>query len=274
MPPPITVNPALGSLTRRYMLEAFSVTVDVFDNDSDSATEPEQQYQVQLWSNIPHEDSTTNDWHSTSLRFIESQPVQSGRLLKYAVDLRITSHGLFEFTVRYRKLSTSWRWASQQSKNGRLSVSPPTSAQWTQSAIVVQIVENFYIGNFIAATSAVKLGFKAVLNMAEELSSDDPTLEAYLKLSCVDGSTHPIPTAHIKEAVDWIDKQLQQNRKTIVHCRAGIGRSGSIVVAYLFSQDSKLSYEEAKKKAKSLKSDIYPHVGLKESLEALYPRFG
>jgi len=109
---------------------------------------------------------------------------------------------------------------------------------------------------------------------AEELSSNDTKLEAYLKLPCADGSIHEIQREYIKTGVEWIEEQLKHQRKTLVHCRAGIGRSGSMVVAYIYATNPTLSYEEAKTNAKKLKPDIYPHNGLKESLEALWPRSG
>jgi len=148
MPPPsptLMVSPALGSLTSRYMLEGFSVVVEVLEvnssnsnsnsNDVDGSSSSSSlspatpsassTLEVQLWSNIPHEDNAAKDWHAVGLRLVEVRELDqssrvssfnntAGRLLKYEVDLRITSHGSFEYTIRYRrKPSISWRWASK-----------------------------------------------------------------------------------------------------------------------------------------------------------------
>jgi protein-tyrosine phosphatase len=42
----------------------------------------------------------------------------------------------------------------------------------------------------------------------------------------------PIPARQLAEAIEWIDRHLA-NRRVLVFCNAGVGRSTSTVVAYL-----------------------------------------
>lgn len=83
---------------------------------------------------------------------------------------------------------------------------------------------------------------------------------AYKKLGALDGAQHPIPDAFLLEAVNWIDKQVKTGkRKVLVNCRAGIGRSGSVSVAYCFYKNPRWSYQQTLDYIWSKKSDIYPH---------------
>ena len=75
------------------------------------------------------------------------------------------------------------------------------------------------------------------------------------------------------EAIAWIERQLQQGKKKVlVNCRAGIGRSGSIVLAYCFYKHPQWSYRQALDYIWSQKADIYPHKHLQNSLERLFTR--
>ncbi|HEY9614599.1 dual specificity protein phosphatase, partial [Allocoleopsis sp.] len=114
-----------------------------------------------------------------------------------------------------------------------------------------------------------------ILNMAEELTLSFPPSSniVYKKLATSDGARHPISDTVLLEAVNWIDEQVKQGKKKVlVHCRAGIGRSGSVGLAYCFYKNSAWSYQQALQYIWSKKADIYPHHNLQESLERLFPR--
>ena len=42
----------------------------------------------------------------------------------------------------------------------------------------------------------------------------------------VSGDTH-------REAIAWVDERIDQGKKVLVHCRFGVGRTGTFVTAYL-----------------------------------------
>lgn len=75
-------------------------------------------------------------------------------------------------------------------------------------------------------------GIKAVLTLTEEplpeqwLNNID-----YLHVPTVNGSSPDIED--IEKAVDFIDKNLKNNKSVMVHCAAGKGRTGTILVAYM-----------------------------------------
>lgn len=253
------------------MLENFSAIAQV------SSQLPPDALTVQLWSNVITQHNSEGDWHGIDLCFQKSGP--SG-IYYFQSDIRPTSDGRFEYTYRARLTAqpNQWQWCGGFQSNGQLHVQlPAPGAQWTQGPSCVEILPSVYVGNFIAASQAESLNIDAVLNMGEELNltfAPDSGI-TYCKLGTRDGAQHPIADELIQRAIAWIEQQRQQGkRKILIHCRAGIGRSGSIGVAYCFHQNPDWNYQQSLDYAWSKKPDIYPHRHLQDSLERLFPRSG
>ena len=70
---------------------------------------------------------------------------------------------------------------------------------------------------------------EAYLNVAEEANLVDPP-EKYLKTYITD--MHPIPIANLKEAISFIEQNINE-KKILVFCSSGVGRSPSVVIAFL-----------------------------------------
>lgn len=236
---------------------------------------PPDQLQVQAWTNLPTRLNSADTWSAITIPYIQTD---SDGGYQFAVGLQPTSPGDFELTYRihHRDRPDAVQWLGNPGNNVRLQIAPPTAEMdWTQGPNHVEILPGIYIGNFIAASQAENLGIDAVLNMAEELDLSLPAAGAiaYRKLSCRDGARHPIPERHLQAAIAWIDEQRAMGKQHIlVHCRAGIGRSGSIGIAYCFQRYPHWSYQQALEYVWSKKPDVYPHTQLQASLEKLFPR--
>jgi len=262
----LDVSPAPNHVLTRYMLEPIDIGLQL-----QSPHSPEE-LQVQVWTNLPTRFNGDGTWYAIEIPYLET----SHGHYRFQSSLRPTSPGDFELTyrVRHRANPKTMQWLAGPHDNAVLRVAPPAPDQeWTQRPNPVEIMAGVYVGNLMAASQAEALGFDAVLNMAEELN---PTLGdgiAYRKLACRDGAGHPIPEDHLQAAVAWIEDQLCQGKqRVLVHCRAGIGRSGSVGVAYCFSKHPQWSYAQALDYVWSKKPDVYPHRQLQESLERLFPR--
>lgn len=251
------------------MLETLGALVEIVSTHSPKAI------CVQLWTNALNKFNSEGRWHSLELAYkstlAENHHIFSGSFMP-------TSEGNYQFTYRMRlkQHPEPWIWAGRWGENGYLSVAAPSpDMNWTQRASYVEVMPGVYVGNFIAASNAVELGFDAVLNLAEEFVLDFPanTGIAYNHLKLKDGAQHPIDDGVIGRAIAWIEKQLQQGKqKVLVNCRAGIGRSGSIVLAYCFYKHPQWNYRQALDYVWSKKADIYPHRRLQGSVERLFPR--
>jgi hypothetical protein len=147
----------------------------------------------------------------------------------------------------------------------------PESQTWTSGPIAAEIHPNIYVGNFMMACNAQKYGFTAILNMADELDvpldSFTAPIPAYKKIGLVDGTANVISVEQLLAAVRWIESR--EGSKILIHCRAGLGRSGSIGIAYKFKKSPMLSFDEVTNLVWKAKPDITPHKGLRQTLESI-----
>jgi len=90
------------------------------------------------------------------------------------------------------------------------------------------ILGNLAIGNYQEALEPPP-DISALLCVAQEKGIDEPT-HLYHKVPIVD--MQPIPTDQLKESVEWIRDNISSH-KIMVFCNAGVGRSPSVVIAYL-----------------------------------------
>lgn len=111
----------------------------------------------------------------------------------------------------------------------------------------IKIIENLYLGSFCAAdykiltknniTSVVCLTASAhvypkeidllhINNISEALTEESFTLDKLVKALC------------------FIKSHINNNQNVLVHCKAGVSRSATVVVAYVM-QDQKLNVHDA-----------------------------
>ncbi|WP_218353028.1 diacylglycerol kinase family protein [Alteromonas lipotrueiana] len=99
-------------------------------------------------------------------------------------------------------------------------------------------------------------GVTAILDVTAEFDGLDWTAYkldlAYLNIPVLD---HTSPTEdQLHTAINWIDQQIRGNRKVVVHCALGRGRSVLTMAAYLLARDDTLSVIDALNKIQSIRS--------------------
>eukprot|EP01062_Namystynia_karyoxenos_P081110 TRINITY_DN8852_c1_g1_i1.p1 TRINITY_DN8852_c1_g1~~TRINITY_DN8852_c1_g1_i1.p1 ORF type:complete len:246 (+),score=87.33 TRINITY_DN8852_c1_g1_i1:280-1017(+) len=115
-------------------------------------------------------------------------------------------------------------------------------------------------------------GVTHVLNAARECDSgEDPTPGSgsspeYKKLDLVDNSDEPI-VGVFEEAFEFITRARESGGKALVHCRRGISRSATLVIAYLMKSE-RLGLEEAFEQVRRARSIINPNFGFVLTLES------
>ena len=263
----LEIHPSLNSHLTLYMLEYLGVNVKL-----KSFYSPEQ-LKVQIWTNAFTKFNSQGEWHFIDL---SHKFQESNNLFVFQGGFRPTNEGEYQLTYRvgFKQQPEQWQWAGNFEENVYLEVKPPSPELiWTQGACYTEILPHVYVGNFIAASQAAELGIDAVLNLTNEftLTFPDDNQIAYKQIGLLDGAEHSIPDKVLLEAIAWIEEQLQQGRKKVlINCRAGIGRSGSVGLAYCFYKHPQWNYQETLDYIWSKKADIYPHSGLQESLEYLF----
>ena len=265
----LEVYPPLNSYLTLYMLEKFGAMIKL------KSLYPAFDLKVQIWTNALNKFNSKGNWHPIDL---PNQDLIKKDTFIFQGSFRPTSKGNYQFTYRVglKQHPSQWQWAGNFGENGYLRVEPPSpEINWTQGPSCVKILPHIYVGNFIAASQAPELGIDAVLNLTCEFPLTFPTEYhiAYKQLGLLDGAQNSIPDKVLLEAIAWIEEQLRQGKKKIlINCRAGIGRSGSISLAYCFYKHRKWSYQKTLDYIWTQKADIYPHYHLQESLERLFPR--
>lgn len=268
------VFPAIPSYNDMFMLEAMTYRVTLSTPTQQAAIGPELI--VQAWTNQYDSNNCDGKWHSIDLDYLGSN--DDNRRHNYGKSVIITSDCDFRFTFRYRwrgsKTEEDWRWTHPYMVDGEVHVEAPRLYDaWTQGPDYNHIADCVFLGNFIAATNARQCGFTHVLNVADNLDmvfaeGDGVT---YQKVPMRDGAHNPIEPEKVEQAVAWLMENNQNSNRILVNCRAGIGRAGSVGVAFVFARNPSMSYEEAKELVLS-KRFVYPHAGLEEMLYRLFER--
>jgi len=112
-----------------------------------------------------------------------------------------------------------------------------------QAQLPVLITDDLFLGNAYSVESVQKLqsrGITAVLNMAGPLALKRKTIQAYKnqriqykRIDADDEHDYALLQKHWQEAFDFIKSTTKNgNGKCVVHCVAGMNRSGLIAAAY------------------------------------------
>lgn len=117
-----------------------------------------------------------------------------------------------------------------------------------------------------------KKGIHCILNTTKEV--DTPEAEEkgfqYLKLNLEDNSDTPI-AEYFEQTHQFIEDARSRSQGVLVHCRRGISRSATIVIAYVMRYSQK-NFEEAFDYVKEKRDIINPNLGFVLALESISPK--
>ncbi len=121
------------------------------------------------------------------------------------------------------------------------------------------ITDSLLVGNLDDAQDPPP-AIGALLFVAEEYAVRPPEWMDYARIPFKEFA--PPQPDRLANAVQWIEDHLNQNR-VMVCCRAGMGRSVSVVIAYLCCVQG-MEYESAVKLVKTRRPGALPLPALKE----------
>eukprot|EP00892_Ulva_mutabilis_P003073 jgi/Ulvmu1/12767/UM096_0009.1 len=132
-----------------------------------------------------------------------------------------------------------------------------------------EIIPRLYIGSLNVAKNAAlldKLGVSGVINASKAYYTLPASIQR-LEVA-VDDSPGVRIDDRLHECCEFITKHLQAGSAVLVHCRGGISRSATIVIAYLIKAGGKSSLREAYTHACTQKPNIMPNTGFFKQLLA------
>lgn len=110
-----------------------------------------------------------------------------------------------------------------------------------------QITEHLFISNAAAANDAsqvIESNVTCIINVSEtKHKTPPPTGVEYVHILISDSPSSPL-SDHFDTVADKIQVQAENNRRTLVHCNAGVSRSAAVCMAYLMKYQG-VSLQEA-----------------------------
>ena len=134
---------------------------------------------------------------------------------------------------------------------------------------ISKIVDNIYLsGMYFVKEQLIELGITKIVRILnkDEMSLASPNHQniTYLSLYCKDEYNQPIIKCII-DAFDFINSAVKNNEKVLIHCRAGISRSATIVIGYLMKARG-MSYNMAYTIVKYNRSIVSPNLSFQCAL--------
>eukprot|EP00760_Papus_ankaliazontas_P038972 PhM_4_TR9446/c0_g1_i4/m.9298 len=169
-------------------------------------------------------------------------------------------------------------WSSGLSVSGTAMPIHPQQPQHTLDFNATRVLDHLYLGSFSDAmqrADMVELGIRYILNVARECDTDTDDSEdgmtpggpsfRYLKLALKDHSDEDIGQ-HFHAAIEFIEEARRSGGKVLVHCRQGVSRSPTIVLAYIMRAYS-MSLSEALQLVQAKRDSVCPNIGFILALE-------
>lgn len=125
-----------------------------------------------------------------------------------------------------------------------------------------QITDKLFVGNIHDARQPISQ-ISALLLVAEEYEIDAPGGVIYERIPFKEYGD--VNSRTLARAVDWVEQHLSDNR-VLVCCRAGMGRSVSVVMAYLCCVDG-MAYGDVLKLVMARRPGAMPLPKLEETIQ-------
>ena len=120
---------------------------------------------------------------------------------------------------------------------------------------------NWKAEGITAVVNLLEISFKAIAE--DEKNAGFRVLHSSVK------DFNPPGLEQLNEIVDWISKEIDSGGKVVVHCYAGIGRTGTVLIAYLI----KNGMDSLSASKKVLSVGAFPQTAEQENIVDEYYRY-
>lgn len=154
----------------------------------------------------------------------------------------------------------------------------PTGEQELPTEDIDEVYQGIYIGNAVSASNIEELNLRNIgyvlnaahgsdetMNMVQVLKPEEYNQAGieFLGIPAIDMMSFPL-NEHFDPAIAFIKKGISANKNVLVHCKLGISRSATLVLAYLM-QEERLQLQEATRMVRQ-RREILPNDGFLSQL--------
>jgi tetratricopeptide (TPR) repeat protein len=143
------------------------------------------------------------------------------------------------------------------------------------------VCDGVFIGSQATASNLEELkknNITYILNVTSEIPNYFENTEnkfVYQREKILDSPTSNIVKGELLDrCIEFIEKAVNEKKNVLVHCQAGISRSGAVIVAYLMKKFN-MDYDTALNKARECRSCISPNPSFEKQIkEHMTPGIG
>ncbi|EFA86681.1 leucine-rich repeat-containing protein [Heterostelium album PN500] len=135
------------------------------------------------------------------------------------------------------------------------------------TSLPTEIIPNLFLGGLDSANNASILQSLGITHIVLAIGDLAPYFPRQFKYYTIDDA-RDTPNYDLSVHFDQTTSFIEQGRKVggvLVHCRAGISRSSTLIIAYLMKYQ-KLTYRNAFNFTQSKRPQIMPNIGFKDQL--------
>ena len=133
-----------------------------------------------------------------------------------------------------------------------------------------QITANLFLGsqyNLVGLRKLKALGVTAIINMRTHSVYSEAQYEGFHYLHLPTPDNTPPPLDVLIKGADFADAEIKNGGKVYIHCRQGLGRGPTMMIAYLIKTG--LTYEDAYNMVRKVRTFINPRPGQVARLKEL-----
>lgn len=142
-----------------------------------------------------------------------------------------------------------------------------------------EIIKNLWIGDYKSALNKeflIKNNIKLIINCSKKLDFTDLENIIKIRLSMNDDRKEISDQKMIElfpTVYDIIDNNLKNNNGVLVHCKAGMQRSATIVALYLMKKNN-MNFEEVKKIIRNKRNIVFrPYINFIKPIKYFESKF-
>ncbi len=146
----------------------------------------------------------------------------------------------------------------------------PLEKKEENTAYLIEVIPGLFLGNYKAASNEKLLSenkIEVIFNLVESLENRFPDNIVYHNFKISDSSNFTLDE-RVSEINVHLHNYLSNNRRVLVHCRQGISRSPSVIIAFLIKFKD-FSFEQAFSFVRSKAKNIEPNFGFLAQLQKM-----